>query len=202
MAGSGYQRAPCRDRACGDLVGIAPFAHLGMPILPMGRTGRRTDPDIAENSAQAPSFDMTRPPGTRVNQRSSGLVKDRTGAWVLETRCRPMMIEPGIDSSAERVGLAKEDFRHQFERAHHPVKTSREKPADTINRLLRRHTGNSTTEVSKWRTKKAKRKAGSINCPPDRRRDPRPSRAHEISGKVATGRSQNPNGSADRESTA
>ena len=47
------------------------FRISGIPILPIAAQVAGEEPDIAANRAQAPRFETTKPPGTRVNQRSS-----------------------------------------------------------------------------------------------------------------------------------
>jgi hypothetical protein len=43
----------------------------GMPILPIAAQVAGDEPDSAANTEQAPMFEMIRPPGTRLSQRSS-----------------------------------------------------------------------------------------------------------------------------------
>jgi hypothetical protein len=110
------QRAARRDGACGHPVRIAALAHLGDAHLADGGTGGGLDPDIAENSAQAPEVGHHQPAGHAGQPAFQRLIKVRTRPGRGDGRAHDD--EHRDRQQREIVELAEEDLRHQFERAH------------------------------------------------------------------------------------
>ena len=79
------------------------------------------EPDIAENSAQAPKFEMTNPPGMRVSHRSKDSYKSAPAR--VEEMAAPIMINIGIEK-AQNYPVCQIEFLASI-----PANAPRQKPA-------------------------------------------------------------------------
>ncbi len=161
------KRAARRDRPRGHAVGIAAFAHLRDAHLADRGTGcRAADPDIAANSAQAPRFEITRPPGTRVNHRSKRLVQVSACARGGDGRAHDD--EHRDRQKGKVIQLAEQNFGQQLQRPH-AIERSIIKPVETISSPR----PTETPEKSKTRMVQTATTApsvsGSITRPPGRK---------------------------------
>ena len=149
--------------------GYPRFLISGMPILPIAAQVAGDEPDMAENRAQAPRLDTTRPPGTRVSHRSSASY--RSAPARVEAIAAPMMMNMGIDRSAKLLSFPKNTsgIRDSDDM---PSKTIR-KPAETTRRPAATEMPEKRTMIVAKATK-APRDSGSISRPFQRCRRPNP----------------------------